>query len=391
MTPETAVYNMDQVNKMAQKERHLKVFSRLDIIGRFFLNMIGAFKIPLNYAKSVRFNFDFLPAAPNKRLFSQMAIFTAALFILSAVSPVSNFSTMSMSYSSDYIETYSLPGDVLITDSDGYLMKINPQTGNASRIGMTDYAIHTVEGGETLSEIAKRFGLNVETIMWENNIGNANAIVVGQKLVIPPVNGISYTTKSGDTLEKLSKKYNIGVDSLIAQNNLESDVISTGQTLFLPGAKPIINVAARPVTSSASRSSNVALNDSDSVPIGEKPFIVPTNGNVTQGYRAGHYAVDIADVNKPPVWAAGSGTIIKASSGTWGGGYGNHVIIDHGNGLQTLYAHLDHLTVSEGDWIEQGQVLGQMGNTGRVYGATGIHLHFEVIKNGVKQYPGNYY
>jgi len=67
------------------------------------------------------------------------------------------------------------------------------------------------------------------------------------------------------------------------------------------------------------------------------------------------------------------------------------VIIDHGNGLETLYAHMDHLTVTEGQWVESGQVIGQMGNTGRVYGATGIHLHWEVIKNGVKQYPGNYY
>jgi murein DD-endopeptidase MepM/ murein hydrolase activator NlpD len=347
-------------------------------------------KVPFSYFSSLSFNFDFLPAAPNKRLFSQMAIFTAAVFIMSAVSPISNFSTMSMSYSSDYIETYSLPGDVLITDSDGYLMKINPQTGNASRIGMTDYAIHTVEGGETLSEIAKRYGLGVETIMWENNIGNANTIISGQKLVIPPVDGVSYTTKEGDTLEKLAKKYDIGVDAIIAQNNLESDVIAKGQALFLPGAKPIITVAAsRPAVSVGS--SSVALNNSDDIPVGEKPFIVPTRGDFTQGYRAGHYAVDIADVEKPPVWAAGSGTVIKASSGTWGGGYGNHIIIDHGNGLQTLYAHLDHLTVSEGDWVEQGQVVGQMGNTGRVYGATGIHLHFEVIKNGVKQYPGNYY
>jgi len=389
MTPETTVYHVDQVNKIAQKERHLKVFSRLDIIFRFFSGIWEASKIPFNYFGTLSFNFDFLPAAPNKRLFSQMAIFTAALFILSAASPISNFSTMSMSYSSDYIETYSLPGDVLITDSDGYLMKINPQTGNASRIGMTDYAIHTVEGGETLSEIAKRYGLHVETIMWENNIGNANTIISGQKLVIPPVDGISYTAKDGDTLEKLSKKYNINIDTIIAQNNLESDMIAKGQALFLPGAKPIITVAARPVTSSSK--SNVALNDSNDIPVGSKPFIVPTRGDVTQGYHAGHYAVDIADTGKPPVWAAGGGTVIKASSGTWGGGYGNHVIIDHGNGLQTLYAHLDHLTVSEGDWVEQGQVIGQMGNTGRVYGVTGIHLHFEVIKNGVKQYPGNYY
>ena len=67
------------------------------------------------------------------------------------------------------------------------------------------------------------------------------------------------------------------------------------------------------------------------------------------------------------------------------------MIIDHGDGLQSLYAHLDHLNVSVGDYVEQGQTIGQMGNTGRVYGATGIHLHWEVIKNGVKQYPGNYY
>ena len=134
--------------------------------------------------------------------------------MLSAVSPVSNFSTISMTYSTDYIDTYSLPGDVLIADGDGYLMKINPQTGNASRIGLTDYAIHTVESGEVLSKIAERYGLNVETIMWENNIGNANMVVSGQKLVIPPLDGISYTTVEADNLEKLAGKYDIEVDTI---------------------------------------------------------------------------------------------------------------------------------------------------------------------------------
>jgi murein DD-endopeptidase MepM/ murein hydrolase activator NlpD len=85
------------------------------------------------------------------------------------------------------------------------------------------------------------------------------------------------------------------------------------------------------------------------------------------------------------------GTVIKASSGTYGGGYGNHVIIDNGNGIKTLYAHMEYLSVSVGDHVTQGQVIGKMGRTGNVRGRTGIHLHFEVIQNGVKKSPGNYF
>lgn len=392
MTPDSTVYQMEQVNKMAQKERHLKVFSRASILGKFLIKVLRLVEFPVNYLKSTGIlDFHILPIAPHKRFMSQIGIFAGALFILSSLSPVSNFSTVSMSYSTEYINTYSLPGDVLIADNDGYLSKINPQTGNASRIGMTDYAIYTVEGGEVLSTIADRFDLDVETIMWENNIGNANMIVSGQKLVIPPVNGISYTTKDGDNLEKLAGKYDVSVDSIIAQNNLNADTLAIGQHLFLPGAKPIIPVAPAYTGGTYVATSNVALSDTNTIPVGAKPFIYPTRGDITQGYRSGHYALDIADTSKPPVWAAGSGTVTKAYSGGWGGGYGNHVIVDHGDGLETLYAHLYHLTVSEGQWIDQGQVVGQMGNTGRVYGATGIHLHWEVIKNGIKQYPGNYY
>ena len=101
--------------------------------------------------------------------------------------------------------------------------------------------------------------------------------------------------------------------------------------------------------------------------------------------------MDIGDRSRPPVWAAGGGTIVKASSGTWGGGYGNHVIVDHGGGLQSLYAHLGTLNVYKGQYVNQGDILGMMGNTGRVYGVTGIHLHWEVRKNGVKHSPYNYY
>ncbi len=395
MTPETTVYQIEQVNKDAQKERHFKVFTAWFVFKKYVKSFLGILAFPISYVRSLGLlNFRILPMAPHRRLMSQIGILAGILFVISGISPISNFSTVSMTYATDYIGTYSLPGDILIADTDGYLMKINPQTGNASRIGMTDYAIHAVESGETLSKIADRYGLSVETIMWENNIGNANMVVSGQKLIIPPVDGVTYTTKAGDSLEKLADVYKISVDGIIAQNTLTSDTLTIGQHLFLPGARPLgpgKPVVAVSGTSTYSDASSAALYDSSDIPVGTKPFIYPTRGEITQGYHAGHYAIDIADVSMPPVWAAGSGTVTKAYSGGWGGGYGNHVIIDHGNGLETLYAHMDHLTVTEGQWVESGQVIGQMGNTGRVYGATGIHLHWEVIKNGVKQYPGNYY
>lgn len=228
--------------------------------------------------------------------------------------------------------------------------------------------------------------------MWENNLANANSLRIGQKLMIPPVNGISYKVKSGDNLEKIATKYKIEADAIIAQNGLESDVIAKGQNIFLPGAEPIApvnTIASRATVSRDVRYSDVT--SSDSVPVVGRSFIYPTIGKISQGYRAGHYAIDIADRSMPPVWAGGEGTITKASSGTWGGGYGNHVIIDHGDGLETLYAHLDSLNVYVGQEVSQGDVIGIMGNTGRVYGATGIHLHWEVIDNGIKRNPNNYY
>ena len=86
--------------------------------------------------------------------------------------------------------------------------------------------------------------------------------------------------------------------------------------------------------------------------------------------------------------SAASGTVIKAYSGGWGGGYGNHVMIDHGNGMMTVYAHLSSVGVSTGQSVSAGQVIGRVGNTGQ---STGPHLHFEVRINGVKQNPLNWY
>lgn len=340
---------------------------------------------------------EILPQSPQKKLIFQSVIIAMAALTVTSLTPGGTFTAASMTYSTEYIAAYSLPGDVLVADEAGYLVKINPQTDDSTRVGLTDYAVHTVESGETLSLIASKYGVGVNTIMWENNIANANSLRIGQKLMVPPVDGISYEAKSSDSLEKIAEKYEISTSAIIAQNGLESDTVTVGQKLFLPDAKPINPPSAvvagdyRAVSVTRGTVSSSSAVASTSAPAVGKIFIYPTRGKITQGYHGGHYALDIGDRSMPPIWAAGGGTVIKASTGTWGGGYGNHVIIDHGNGLQTLYAHMDSVDVYEGQWVNQGDVLGIMGNTGRVYGVTGIHLHWEVRQDGVKQNPDGYY
>jgi len=404
--------NTLQVNKFARRNRHLRVFSKALVlidgvkmltapIGKV-ADLTGVVKVRQTLSAVKAGISDVLPTSPQKRIFSQAIILSAVALIMTSISPGGSFVAASMTYSTDYIEAYSSPGDVLVTDDDGYLVKVNPQTDDSNRIGLTDYAVHTVESGETLSQIAGRYGVGMDTIKWENGISNSNSLRIGQKLMVPPVDGISYEVKSTDSLSKIAKKYEISTDAIVAQNGLDSTDVTKGQKIFLPNAKPLVATAPTVIAASsgayipatANRGNGFVASSAapaGTAPAGGKIFIRPTRGIITQGYHAGHYGIDIADKSKPPIWAAGSGTIIKASVGTWGGGYGNHVIIDHGGGLQSLYAHMDSVNVSVGQWVNQGDVIGIMGNTGRVYGVTGIHLHWEVRQNGVKQYPGNYY
>lgn len=401
-----------QVNKFARRNRHMKVFSKTYVWRNSWSTMLKLMSIPLQKAGELSFFnktwklfagvktvfLELLPHSPQKKLFFQSILLSTSAIILTSLTPGGTFTAASMSYSTDYIAAYALPGDVLVADEDGYLVKINPQTDESSRVGLTDFAVHTVESGETLSVIAERYGVNVDTIKWENGIANANTLRVGQKLMVPPVDGVSYEVASNDDLSKIADKYDIPVDAIIAQNSLASESVTKGQRLFLPGAEPIappVTVATgdyRAVSVSRGNSTAaVSAAPSSDAPAVGKIFIFPTRGKITQGYNGGHYALDIGDRSKPPVWASGGGTVTKVSTGTWGGGYGNHIIVDHGNGLQTLYAHLDSVNVYSGQWVNQGDVIGIMGNTGRVYGVTGIHLHWEVHQDGVKKNPSGYY
>ena len=119
-------------------------------------------------------------------------------------------------------------------------------------------------------------------------------------------------------------------------------------------------------------------------------LIRPTSGTVTSrfGSRWGksHKGLDIGAPKGTPIKAAASGTVITASSG-YNGGYGNYIVISHGNGIQTAYGHCNSISVSVGQKVSQGQLIGTVGNTGR---STGNHLHLEIRVNGVAQNPQNY-
>lgn len=233
---------------------------------------------------------------------------------------------------------------------------------------------YRVVDGDTVSSIALKFGVTIDTIMWENNLKTVDSIKVGQILKILPVTGVRYKVKRGETIYSIAKAYQVDAQNIIDYpfntfSNDETFALSAGQELIIPdGIKPKETVldttryAARTVAPVAGVK-------------GEGNFMWPTSGTISQKYYWYHRAVDIANHSNPPIVAAQGGTV--TSAGWNGGGYGNYVVINHGNGYSTLYAHMvtGSIVVQPGQVVRQGQKIGTMGSTGR---STGTHLHFEI-------------
>ncbi len=379
---------------------------------------LGSFSVGKGAIKKAIWNFH-LPKAqfdrfssPSHKLFLRYVAFVAAIFVIGSLSPVNTSFAPSDSYYGDTSNSWDImPDTAIMTDQDGYLTKLNPQTNVGDRTSVRDKLLHTVFAGETVSTIAAKYNIKSSTILWTNNISNANSIRINQQLLIPPVDGVYHRVSKGEGISKIAKVYNVSDTIISKQNNLTSGtLLAPGDELFIPGGRPIAQSPARASASrftpariaSANRAGNAVLDgtildNTQESPIEGKPFIFPTRGKLTQGFRPGHYALDIGNPDRPAVWATGDGKIVAVIGGcgevsaSCGGGYGNHVIIDHGNGLKTLYAHLTYSSVQVGESVQQGQVIGKMGRSGRVHGRTGIHLHFEVHKDGVKVVPSKYY
>ncbi|MFA6391701.1 MAG: peptidoglycan DD-metalloendopeptidase family protein [Patescibacteria group bacterium] len=245
---------------------------------------------------------------------------------------------------------------------------------------------HEVQGGETVSDIASQYDISTNTILWENKLGARDFIKPGQKLTILPVSGISYQVKSGDTLDKIAEKYEAEASEIVEYNQLASaEAISKDQIIILPGGEPPAPPA--PVVQPTSRFASVSnfFVPADATPTYGTKLQWPTpSRRINQYYGWRHTGIDIDGDTTSPNYAADTGRVTAAG---WSGGYGLMVMIDHGNGMQTLYGHFSKIAVSVGDNVSRGQTLGMMGCTGW---CTGNHLHFEVIVNGRKQNPLSY-
>ncbi len=246
----------------------------------------------------------------------------------------------------------------------------SPQSAELDRAMALSYSEYVVEKGDTIGDIAKRFGLNQDTILSVNNIKNSRLIQIGQKLTIPNQDGILYTVKSGDSLAAISEKYSVDSEVVKTINNLTDETILAGSKLFLPGAR---------------------MNQIDVQEINGDLFVWPVRGYVSSGYgyrispftgaRQFHSGLDIAAPQGTPVKAAMYGRVVDTGYDT---NSGNYIIISHHGGYKTLYAHLDVIRVKPGTAVKTGDRIGDVGSTGL---STGSHLHFSVYKYGVTVNP----
>ncbi len=252
------------------------------------------------------------------------------------------------------------------------------QVSDKPRSEDTEYL---VKDGETLASIADKFGVSQDTIKWANPGLVPKSIKAGQKLIIPPVTGVEHIVQSGDTIYSIAKKYNADAQSIVdfpfnTFTNDETFALAVGQHIVVPdGVMPVENVAGAP--SYPAPAGNVLMRETPNAGAiaATGKWIWPTQGRITQPFRPWHKGIDIANHDGGAILAADSGIVVLA--GWDNSGYGNRVVINHGNGYLTLYGHMvtGSIAVQVGQSVRQGQKIGQMGSTGR---STGTHLHFEI-------------
>lgn len=260
----------------------------------------------------------------------------------------------------------------------------------APRDEMITYA---VQEGDTLSEIANRFGISLNTLLWANDLTARSSIRIGKELTILPTTGVLHTVSRGDTLSRIASKYDVDASEIAAFNGFSSeDALSVGTELVVPGGEVRAAVSTpssvgrvfAPTTTSAPATPSAPGAGGGSAR-GTGSMVWPTDLRViTQYYGWSHTGIDIDCYFTNDNYAADAGTVVYSG---WKGGYGYAVEVDHGGGMMTRYGHHASLYVSAGDTVSRGQALGRCGTTGR---STGTHLHFEVIVNGRFQNPLEY-
>ncbi|MFC1638665.1 peptidoglycan DD-metalloendopeptidase family protein [Patescibacteria group bacterium] len=271
--------------------------------------------------------------------------------------------------------------DILVEDdlpSVPIVNALRPQSDLSGDTGVrtrTRIIVHVVEEGENAGSIARRYGLQTNSVLQPNNLTARSVLRPGQQLDILPVDGILYTVRSGDTLVKISSKYKTDATKIMEFNGMsDASHLTVGEDIMLPDGK--IPPPPAPTRQRLASVSQVFKPASDS---GTTRLLWPTSARrITQYYNYRHRGVDIAGPVGTPIYASDDGVV--TFSGWNSGGYGRMVIVDHQNGLFTRYAHASRNLVSKGDVVRRGDVIQLMGSTGR---STGPHIHYEVLSGSI--------
>lgn len=291
-----------------------------------------------------------------------------------------NSQTMALLSVSARARAASIGGGDITTVGEAALVAPGPRSSEDS-IEPVDNprqtSIYVVRTGDTLSGVADRFGVSVDTIRWANDL-SGTTIQKGETLIILPINGVRHIVEEGDTLSGIAAYYGTDIERIREYNNLQrGEALSIGAIVDVPGGEvpeasqpepaqpaPVVTVAQ---AGQAVRDKNVAPSSGY--------FIHPVPGSVITQRLHGYNAIDMGAPMGSSVFAAASGTVKTAVEGGWNGGYGSFVVIEHENGSETLYSHFSSVIVSPGQWVVAGQVIGYVGSTGH---STGPHVHFEV-------------
>lgn len=266
---------------------------------------------------------------------------------------------------------FAMESVVSDVDENGNVLAEDGSVLTAASVGLgqkVTFQEYKVKAGDSISTITRKFGLsNISTLIAVNDISNVRALRSGQKLKIPSQDGLIYKVSAGDSLNAISVKYHVSVEEILDANDLASETLSKGTELFIPGAKLDSTTLKK------------AMGELFTCPIKASYRISSYFGRRSDpftGAASNHTGVDLACPQGTSIYAAMSGKIAYVG---WSNVFGNYVIINHGNGYQTLYAHMIKTLAKTGTYVDQGAKIGLVGSTGY---STGPHLHFTVYKNG---------
>lgn len=332
-------------------------------------------------------------------------------------------------YETSSLADLTIPGSVALlphTDAPATTETVQPEDILPSDVAVaprTETENYTVQSGDTVATIARRFGVNVGTVIWANNLSRNAAINPGKILRIPATSGVLHLVKRGETIGQLARNYGVE-QSAITQANTGINTLVPGHEILIPGGTPLVPTVVAPTTvavkTPATRVSaaqglirpdiplakiknkavdvyqelRVSEPDARSKPADKTDSVVkattkllwPTDLRViNQYYGWAHTGIDVDGDYANAIYASEDGVVEQA--GWSNGGYGLMILINHQNGIKTRYAHGSKLFVKAGDQVKRGQVIAMVGTTGR---STGTHLHYEVYVNGKRTNPLSY-